>query len=332
MKHISKILALLLTLALLTSSALAAGALGLAAEAGQGTAALTVTTEAETVAGRLIVTYDPNILTYVSTDTSLEITEETATPGTVTLGYAATDAVQGQLAVLHFTHDVFKDQETQIQTKHVAFDRLGNSTEETAEVTLFLQTTHSHEETCPSKAFVDLDTSRWYHVYTDYVIEQGLMKGLDSTHFAPNAPLTRAQLVTTLYRLAGEPEVTGSSSFSDVPANQYYTQAVVWAEAQGIVKGITPTRFCPSGHVTREQAATFLYRYVTEFLKQSPIQGADLKDFPDGDQVMPYAKTAMSWAVAMELFQGYENGTLRPATELTRVQMAKLLTVLDQTF
>ena len=185
---------------------------------------------------------------------------------------------------------------------------------------------------CPSKAFADLNTDRWYHEYTDYVIARELMNGMDETHFAPEGNLTRGQLVTTLYRLAGEPEVAEPATFSDVKAGRYYTEAVAWGEDLGIVKGMTDDTFSPEGTVTREQAATFLYRYVTNYLKQEPGQGADLKAFADGGKVQDYAKTAMSWAVAEGFFEGYGDGTLRPGAVLTRAQMAKLLTILDRDF
>ncbi|MFR1561704.1 MAG: S8 family serine peptidase [Oscillospiraceae bacterium] len=185
---------------------------------------------------------------------------------------------------------------------------------------------------CPSKAFADLNTDRWYHEYTDYVIARELMNGMDETHFAPEGNLTRGQLVTTLYRLAGEPEVVEPATFTDVKAGRYYTEAVAWGEDLGIVKGMTDDTFSPEGTVTREQAATFLYRYVTNYLKQEPGQGADLQAFADGGKVQDYAKTAMSWAVAEGFFEGYGDGTLRPGAVLTRAQMAKLLTILDRDF
>ena len=185
---------------------------------------------------------------------------------------------------------------------------------------------------CPSKAFADLNTDRWYHEYTDYVIAQELMNGMDETHFAPEGNLTRGMLVTTLYRLAGEPEVAEAATFTDVKAGRYYAEAVAWAEDLGIAKGMTATAFQPEGTVTRQQAATFLYRYVTEYLKQEAVEGADLTGFADGGKVQDYAKTAMSWAVAEGFFEGYGDGTLRPRASLTRAQMAKLLTILDQNF
>ena len=186
---------------------------------------------------------------------------------------------------------------------------------------------------CASKEFKDLDTGRWYHEYTDYVLDAGLMKGMEKDMFAPDGTLTRGMLVTTLYRLAGEPEVAGKATFRDVPDGRYFSKAVAWAQANGIVKGITEDSFCPNNPVTREQAATFLYRYVTEYLKQEPVQGADLSIYADAGKISNYAKKAVAWATAEGIFEGYkEDGTLRPAACLTRVQMAKLLTILDQKF
>lgn len=185
---------------------------------------------------------------------------------------------------------------------------------------------------CSSKDFTDLDTNRWYHVYTDYVIAQNLMKGVGEHRFAPDAPLTRGMLMTTLYRLADSPQVDEPSTFTDVPKGQYFTDAVAWGEGEGIVKGVTATTFNPNGAVSREQAATFLYRYVTEYLEQEPAPGANLSRFKDAGQVSGYAQKAMAWAVAEGFLEGYGDGTVGPQNTLTRAQMAKLLTILDQNF
>ena len=101
----------------------------------------------------------------------------------------------------------------------------------------------------------------WYHEYTDFVLENGLMNGMGNGIFQPNGSLTRGMLITTLYRLAGAPAVSGTSAFADVKAGTYYADAVTWGAENGIVKGVTDAHFCPNTPVTREQAATFLYRY-----------------------------------------------------------------------
>ena len=185
---------------------------------------------------------------------------------------------------------------------------------------------------CPSKDFSDLNPAQWYHPYTDYVLDNGLMIGVGGGKFAPNGKVTRAQLVTTLYRLAGEPKVTELSTFTDVRENQWYAKAVAWAQDEGIAKGITDTTFRPDAPLTREQAATFLYRYITGYLKQEPVKGADLAVYKDADKISDYAKDAIAWATAEGIFEGFEDSTMRPAGTLVRVQLAKVLTVLDQKF
>lgn len=195
--------------------------------------------------------------------------------------------------------------------------------------TLVIEANSQH---CPSAGFGDLNTSAWYHQYTDYVLSAGLMNGMSETQFAPELSLTRAMLVTTLYRLAGEPAVSQKAAFTDLRPDAYYEDAVAWGQANGIVKGVTETTFCPEMVVTREQAATFLYRYVTDYLKQEATAGADLSRFKDGDKVSGLARDAMAWAVAEELFAGFGDNTLQPSGSLTRAQMAKLLALLDHRF
>lgn len=180
---------------------------------------------------------------------------------------------------------------------------------------------------CPSAGYTDVKAN-WSHEYIDYVVYSGIMKGVDEEHFAPGAALTRGMLVTTLYRLAGEPEVAEKTTFQDVPDGRYFSRAVAWAQANGIVKGVTEDAFCPDALVTREQAATFLYRYATGYLGQAPVEGADLSVYQDAGDISGYAREAVAWATAGGLFQGFGDGTLQPKGTLTRAQMAKLLAVL----
>ena len=187
-------------------------------------------------------------------------------------------------------------------------------------------------EGCYSKAFTDLNTNAWYHAYTDYVIAHGLMNGVSDTRFAPNAQLTRGMLVTTLYRLAGEPEVTEAATFTDVAENQYYTDAIAWAEDVGIAQGMGEGKFAPNGTVTREQGMTFLYRYVVNVLGEEPGKNGDLSIFQDAGKISDYAKEAMAWGVAVGLLEGYGDGTVGPKNSVTRAQMAKFLTILSKAF
>ena len=188
----------------------------------------------------------------------------------------------------------------------------------------------AREETPWVNPFVDVPENQWYYEYVKETARRDIFKGMDETHFAPDGKMTRAMLVTTLYRLAGEPAVTEKSGFADVADGAWYADAVAWARSVGIAKGVTDTTFCPNADVTREQAAAFLYRYVTVYLKQEPVAGADLTTFKDWNLVSGYAKEEVAWAVAEGFFEGFGNGTLQPKGTLTRAQMAKLLTVMVQ--
>lgn len=182
------------------------------------------------------------------------------------------------------------------------------------------RTVAANESHCPSKAFRDVDTSRWYHDGVDFVVRAGIMEGVGNGLFQPNGTLTRGQLVTTLYRMAGEPAVEGSSAFSDVDMNRFYGKAVVWAANNGIARGVSATSFAPNAPVTREQLVAFLYRYAK--LSGADVSGSgDLKEFGDGNQVHNYALEPMLWAVNQGLVNGM-NGLLNPRGNATRAQIA----------
>ena len=178
-------------------------------------------------------------------------------------------------------------------------------------------------DSCPSKAFTDLDTNRWYHRGVDFVLETGLMQGMSGTLFQPDGQLTRGQTVTILYRLAGSPEATGSVPFTDVADGRYYTAAVAWAYETGIVKGVTKTLFVPEAPVTREQLVTFLARYAAGTGVDITAQGT-LEAYPDAASVSPYARPYMAWAVENGIIVSLE-GRLAPKGTATRAQAATIL-------
>lgn len=182
-------------------------------------------------------------------------------------------------------------------------------------------------EPCPSEGFTDLDTGRWYHIGVDYVISTELMNGLDAEHFAPNQTISRAMMVTILYRLAGAPDMSGyETAFTDVAENRYFTQAVVWGEVYGIVNGVTDTTFAPNAPVTREQIATFLYRYDTLCCHGGgEADEAVLAAYTDGTQISSYARQAMAWAVSQKIILGQTEKTLCPKNDATRAQFANML-------
>lgn len=176
---------------------------------------------------------------------------------------------------------------------------------------------------CASDKFTDVAPKAWYHEGIDFMVNSGYMMGMSDTVFGISGSVTRGQLVTILYRVAGAPGVEGlENPFTDVEAGRFYTDAVIWAANNGIVSGVTEDTFAPNRAITREQIATILYR----FDKAEPAAEDNLKQFPDGEKVSGYAKDAMNWAVSQGLISGIANGeeTTLSATA-TRAQIAVIL-------
>ena len=174
-------------------------------------------------------------------------------------------------------------------------------------------------ETCAASAYKDLDLKDWYHEEVEFALANGLMKGVGGGKFDPNGNLTRAMLVTVLYRYAGSPSVEGlENPFKDVPAKEWYTEAVIWAAANGIVNGTGDGEFSPEDDITREQVATIFHRY-----NKAPEGKGDLSAFPDAGQVDDYAVEAMKWAVGEGIING-DDGKLVPLGNATRAQIAAI--------
>ena len=173
-------------------------------------------------------------------------------------------------------------------------------------------------------SFEDVSQDDWFYDAVLYVCGKGLMDGVGDNLFAPNSTTTRAQLVTILYRMEGEPDVTGGNAFADVAADTWYTDAVTWAAAQGIVNGVTDTTFAPNNPITREQMAAILYRYA-EGKGYDVTAAADLSGYTDADQIQAYAETAMAWANAEGLITGVTDTELKPAGSAVRAQIATVL-------
>ena len=187
----------------------------------------------------------------------------------------------------------------------------------TVEVT-FLQ------DEAPDLPFSDVTESDWFYDAVTYAYENGLMDGVGMGLFAPNSETTRAQLVTILHRLAGQPAPSGDSGFSDVETGTWYTDAVAWAAQNGIVNGVSDTQFAPGDDITREQLAVILYRYAT-YQGYDVSQRADLSGFVDAGTISTYAQEALSWASAQGLVLGFEDGSLRPQGTASRAQIAAVL-------
>ena len=168
--------------------------------------------------------------------------------------------------------------------------------------------------------FKDLPANAWYKESVGYALANGLMNGTGDGIFQPDGALTRAMLVTILYRSAGEPSVDGlKNPFQDVADGQWYTKAVVWAAGKGIVNGTSETTFDPDASITREQIAAILHRYAGK-----PETKGELASFPDAATVSDYAKTAMAWTVEKGIIGG-SDGKLDPRSNATRAQVAAIL-------
>lgn len=177
------------------------------------------------------------------------------------------------------------------------------------------------------KYWNDVKEKDWFADAVQFTVSHELMNGVDRYEFAPNAPMTRAMLVTVLYRLEDQPEITGSGdSFGDVDAKGWYAEAVAWASENGLVNG-TEKGFEPNANISREQIATILYRYAKYIglVGQDDAVSGDVSKFEDRESVSPWAQEAMAWAVEVGLFKGDDTNSLNPQGEATRAEVATLL-------
>lgn len=176
----------------------------------------------------------------------------------------------------------------------------------------------------PELPFDDVKPGDWFYNDVVYVYEKGIMDGVDNRVFSPNTTLNRAMFVTMLYRVAGEPTVSKTADFSDVPGDTWFSDAVAWASSQGIVDGFDDDLFGPYNSLTREQLATILYRYAKWSGRSTYAPTDALTGFADADKVSSYALDAMRWAVYTGLMQGSENG-LEPQSSASRAQVAAII-------
>ena len=172
--------------------------------------------------------------------------------------------------------------------------------------------------------FADVSSSDWFYNDVRYVYEKGIMDGTGADRFSPNAPLTRAMIVTILYRMAGSPAMSGASDFKDVDSNKWFAKAVAWAAANGIVNGYGDSLFGPNDPVTREQLAAILYRYAVYGGMTAVTLEENLGSFADTAQLSAYAIQAMNWAVGQGLING-SGSNLVPKAQATRAQVAAII-------
>ena len=175
--------------------------------------------------------------------------------------------------------------------------------------------------------YTDVSANDWFSAAVDYVTENGLMNGTSATTFAPNGNLTRAMLVTVLYRADGAPNVPQEQLdqlFDDVAENSWYQNAVAWAKANAIVNGVSETAFAPNQNITREQIAAIMYRYA-QYKGYDVTAEADLSAYNDAANVSGYATKAMQYAVGAGYINGKTSTTLNPKDNATRAEIATIL-------
>ena len=179
---------------------------------------------------------------------------------------------------------------------------------------------------CPMARYSDLDTNAWYHDGVHWALETGVMNGTGTGVFAPEKPVSRAMLVTMLWRMEGMPRAPGETSFADVAEGSWYAEAVRWAAAEGIVRGYGDRTFGSGDALTREQLAVILWRYAAWRGKDVTSGVTDrLGRFLDAEKISPWALEAMRWATHTELIRGVGADTLSPRTGAARAQTATLL-------
>ena len=171
--------------------------------------------------------------------------------------------------------------------------------------------------------FEDVAEKDWFRDSAYYVYQNDMMKGLSETKFGPHANLNRAMIVTILYRLEGEPDVQVASKFNDVKSGEWYSNAIAWAAANGIVLGYDEVTFGPANNITREQLAAILYRYA-QYKKYDADESAALDAFADSDSASVYAKEALGWGVGTKLING-KDGKLVPTDNASRAEAAAMM-------
>jgi len=179
--------------------------------------------------------------------------------------------------------------------------------------------------------FTDVNEKDWYYGAVCYAFENKIFSGISETSFAPNSPMTRAMITTVLYRLEGEPEVSGTCAFEDVVDGAYYEKAVIWASKNEIIKGYSETVFGTDDYVTREQIATIMLRYANFKGKGPKGMWAIRLDYKDLNEVSDYAGEGIMYCALKKLMLGDDTGTFRPKNSVTRAEAAAILQRFMQT-
>ena len=203
------------------------------------------------------------------------------------------------------------------------------ATKVTQNITLYakwIENEPSEPGNTEKNVFIDVSEDDWFANDVKYVFDNNLMNGVEDNVFAPNSPLTRAMLVTILYRADGEPAVNKSIPFDDVDMGEYYANAVIWAKQNGIVSGHTETEFAPNENITREQIAAIMHRYAKYKSYDVTVgENTNILSYDDAASVSEYAVSAMQYAVGSGLMTGRTDSTLNPKDNTTRAEISAIL-------
>jgi hypothetical protein len=172
--------------------------------------------------------------------------------------------------------------------------------------------------------YTDVASAEWYRAAVEYAFDNNLIDGKTGTTFAPESPMTRAMLVTALYRKERSPSGAKAATFTDVPSSGELARAVAWAVEAKITNGIGDNKFDPDGNITREQIAAMFFRYAT-FKKADTSAKGDLSVFSDASRISDWAKDALIWANGAKIINGNTDGTVAPQGTATRAQVSQIL-------
>ena len=293
--------------------------------------------------GQYTVKYDPNVMTLQSAAYG-SVLHSTAdgVRGEVTVAYASAEAYNGLVSNLVFSYRpsngnrvtdvvlIVKEDGTEKNTANVITAvtlpaEPAPDPDPVIPVTPVKPSRPSKPATPAGKSFDDVKPGDWFYDEVLDMAKGGYINGVSDRLFAPYEPLSRAMLVTILYRMDGEQAVSGSSTFTDVVKGSWYDKAVAWASANGIVTGYDANRFGPNDSVTRQQMASILWRYAKYKSLDVASNGAVMPDFPDRGQIASWAGEAVSWAYSRGVMGGRSDGRLDPNGKATRAEAAVML-------
>lgn len=177
--------------------------------------------------------------------------------------------------------------------------------------------------------FTDINLSAWYHDGVHFMVSNGLMNGTGTRHFSPFDKTTRGMVATILYRMAGSPNVAGTSKFKDVAQDQFFYKPVIWAYNVGIINGTSKTLFAPKRNITRQDLAVLLMRF-TEYRGGNVSRRANLSKYKDKNDISSYARTAVEWAVGSGIINGVSDTELAPQKTASRAEVATMIMRMSQ--